>query len=105
MSMTDKSNTRTSTGTSTEQIQDHSSALKLWRAVLIQAVRDASSPYSYDRVPVARWMMADDFDTVCGMAQLKTPVMSKILGHIIAEPDKIRAQVLGKILVQKIEQL
>jgi len=92
-----------STGTSTETIQDHTSALKLWRAVLIQAVLDSSSPKRHDRLPVAQWAVSDDFETVCGLARISHYTIRKCLAEILNEQGSIRAEVIGKKMIAELE--
>jgi len=102
--MTDKLKLSISFGTSTETTQDHTSALKLWRAVIAQAMVDASSGHKHDRLPVTRWLLHDDFEVVCGLAQLEPQPIRKILAELLHE-HPIRAQVMSKVLVQQIESL
>ena len=73
--------------------------------MLIQAIRDASSHHGYDKVPVARWIMCDDFGTVCGLASLNEHVMRRVLGTLVAEDDRVRSQVMSKIIIQQLENL
>lgn len=102
--MTDKSKRNTSTGDSTEKTQDHISALKLWRAVVSLAILDASSEKRHYRVPVARWLLSTDFDTVCDMANLNPNTIKRIISAILSE-NPIRAQYMSKHLVEEIEAL
>jgi hypothetical protein len=94
-----------STGTSTETIQDHTSSLKLWRAVLIQAVIDSFSPKRHYRLPVARWAVSDDFETVCGMANMSHHTIRKCLAEVLSGQGSIRAEVIGKKMIAELEEI
>lgn len=93
-----------STGNSTETIQDHTSALKLWRAVINQSVIDSASQKGADRAGVIRWIASDDFDIVCGLAGLNEHTIKRILVSILHE-HPARAQYLCKKFIKQIEEL
>lgn len=93
-----------SIGTSTEKDHDHSSALKLWKAVITQAVVDSYSDKRHDRLPVSRWLVNDDFETVCGLAQVEPYPIKKCLAEILKENGSIRAFVLGRKMIAELEQ-
>tara|TARA_E500000318_G_C3388734_1_gene145079 strand:+ start:37 stop:324 length:288 start_codon:yes stop_codon:yes gene_type:complete len=94
-----------STGISTETIQDHSSSLKLWRAVLTQAVIDSYSAKRHYRLPVARWAVSDDFEIVCGMANMSHHTIRKCLAEVLGEQGSIRAEVIGKKIIAELEEI
>ena len=93
-----------STGTSIETTQDHTSALKLWRAVISQALIDAASEKKHFKIPVAKWLLTDDFEIVCGLARLNEHTIRRITAEILRE-HPIRAQILCKRLIDEIEEL
>jgi len=72
--------------------------------VIALAILDASSEKRHFRVPVARWLLTDDFDTVCGLASLNPNTIRKIVSEIMSE-NPIRAQFMSKQLVEEIESL
>lgn len=65
---------------------------------------DAASPHKHDRLPITRWLLHDDFEVVCGMANLEPLAIKKILAELLHE-HPIRAQVMSKVLIQQIESL
>ena len=72
--------------------------------MISQALYDAASEKRYNRVPVARWLLTEDFEIVCGMASLHPITIKKVFAQVLNETP-IRAQVLCKKLVEQIEQL
>jgi len=92
-----------STGTSTEIDQDHTSALKLWRAVISQAVLDSISEKKFLRLSVTRWLFNPDFETVCELAGLSPVVIKRCLAEILKENGSIRGEVLGREMIARIE--
>lgn len=68
------------------------------------AILDASSEKRHFRIPVATWLLTDDFETVCGMANLNHNTIRKIVAEILSE-NPIRAQFMSKQLVEEIESL
>tara|TARA_E500000318_G_scaffold90393_1_gene88265 strand:- start:3354 stop:3572 length:219 start_codon:yes stop_codon:yes gene_type:complete len=72
--------------------------------VIAQAFRDAASYHKHDRLPVARWLVHDDFEVVCGLARLEPQPIKKILAELINE-NPVRAFVMSKVLIQELDNL
>lgn len=72
--------------------------------MISQALIDASSEKRHNRVPVARWLLTEDFEIVCGMANLHHYTIKKLFAQVLNETP-VRAQVICKKLVDEIEQL
>lgn len=91
-------------GISTEIIQDPISSLHLWRAVIGQAFKDAASQERHDKLPVTKWVLHDDFEIVCGLAQLEPQPIKKIISELLRE-HPVRAFVMCKELITELENI
>jgi hypothetical protein len=65
--------------------------VKLWRAVVIQAVIDAGGDHPGNRLEVAQWVMSPDLEEVCSLADLNPEPIAKGLKEIILAPRGARA--------------
>jgi hypothetical protein len=93
------------TGISIEIDHEQKSALRLWRAVINQAVADSFSEKRHDRVGVSRWLLSKDFETVCDFASFDPRVIKRCIAEILMENGSVRAEVLGKRMITELEEV
>ena len=77
------------TGTSTEIIQDHTSSLRLWRAVISQAISDAYLNEPKERDIIEVWIHSEDFVTVCDLADIDSSKMKNNFIYILDAKEPI----------------
>lgn len=86
----------------TVTLYDKTSESRLWRRVMIQAIKDASRGSPELMLDVAEWVRdGEDFDSVCHYSRIDPDFMAQALIDIMAMPSAAR-RVEGKALIRAI---
>lgn len=97
--MTGKSNDASQRGTSTATIPEPSYELsrldrivtddnyepevRLWRTVVMQSVSDAADRTTDHYLEVAEWLLHEDFETVCDLAELASDKLRPLIKSVL----------------------
>lgn len=102
MLTTDKLNKSIYIGDWIERDQELMSECRLWKHVMCQAISDLYLGTAKEKLSVAEWIISDDYDQVCDMAELNASRLKKYLFEI-ANSKPIVARYLGEKLKKTIQ--